>query len=356
MLAIDETITAALDASTIVAFSMSGGKDSSAAAIATNRYLDTIGHPRANRIAIHADLGAIEWPQTTHMVKSTAALLELPIVLVHRSQGGLIERWQDRFERALKRYADLETYQLIGPWSSPSLRFCTSELKTAPITRKLTSLFPGKTILSVIGIRREESPSRSKTPISNSAPATKTGTRIVNWHPIVDWSKEEVFACHHQHNVPLHPAYVEYGLTRLSCAYCIMSSRHDIERSAASRCNETSLHAIVALELRSAFPFQLSHWLADLTSGTHGFSNSAISTAKDRRAERIAAENALPADLKYVKGWPPRIPSLSEAAQIRDTRAVILADHNLPVNYPTTHDIRARFAELHEQRAFAHAY
>ena len=43
-----------------VVFSLSGGKDSSAAALAVIALLDRIGHPKAHRHAIHADLGQIE--------------------------------------------------------------------------------------------------------------------------------------------------------------------------------------------------------------------------------------------------------------------------------------------------------
>ena len=62
--AIDETITEGLAEGAHVVFSLSGGKDSSAAAFAVDAYLDTIGHPRERRHAIHADLGIIEWLST----------------------------------------------------------------------------------------------------------------------------------------------------------------------------------------------------------------------------------------------------------------------------------------------------
>ena len=42
------------------------------------------------------------------------------------------------------------------------MRFCTSELKTAVICRELVKRFPGRQILSVTGIRRQESAGRAK--------------------------------------------------------------------------------------------------------------------------------------------------------------------------------------------------
>jgi 3'-phosphoadenosine 5'-phosphosulfate sulfotransferase (PAPS reductase)/FAD synthetase len=50
------------------------------------------------------------------------------------------------------------------------MRFCTSELKTAIICRELVRRFPGQTILSVSGIRREESTKRKLAPIVKVQP------------------------------------------------------------------------------------------------------------------------------------------------------------------------------------------
>ena len=46
------------------------------------------------------------------------------------------------------------------------MRFCTSELKTAIITRELRKRFPGRDILNVTGVRRQESDARSKMPVA----------------------------------------------------------------------------------------------------------------------------------------------------------------------------------------------
>lgn len=351
-IAIDETIRTALRPETIVAFSMSGGKDSGAAALAVTRHLDSIGHPTSNRIAIHADLGSIEWPQTPQFVASTADQLRLPLTVVRRPQGGLIHRWNDRFERALQRYANLETFHLIGPWSSPSLRFCTADTKVQPISRELKRRFPGKTVISVIGIRRQESSARAKAPVSKLAPTTRKGPRIVDWNPIIDWTTDDVFASHARARLPLHDAYSRFSLTRLSCAYCIMQSRADTLRSAQSGCNSQSLDRLVKLELRSTFPFQPSRWLSDETLGSHPYTPDAIALAKQARQRRLQLETQLPTDLRYQKGWPPRIPTTDEARAILAARTEILAQHGLHSAYRTVSTVRDRFAELHaRQRA-----
>ena len=114
----------------------------------------------ARRIAVHADLGSAEWRETPATVEAIAASLGLPLFVVRQTRHDLVGRWHDRFDRGLARYAALETLCLIGPWSSAKLRFCTSEAKAAVITRFLKSQFAGQEVISVIGIRRAESPAR----------------------------------------------------------------------------------------------------------------------------------------------------------------------------------------------------
>jgi hypothetical protein len=38
----------------------------------------------------------------------------------------MVERWESRWESSVRRYAALETVTLVLPWSTPSMRFCTS--------------------------------------------------------------------------------------------------------------------------------------------------------------------------------------------------------------------------------------
>ena len=68
------------------------------------------------------------------------------------------------------------------------MRFCTSELKVAPITSKLKKLFPGETILNCVGIRRQESHGRSEAPVCKPMTALTVKTKGTNgyaWNPIV---------------------------------------------------------------------------------------------------------------------------------------------------------------------------
>ena len=233
-LAIDDTIQEAIDNHAIVDFSLSGGKDSAAAAIAVSAWLDKRRHPVDLRSATHAHLGVIEWPETIDHIKNLTEKLAIPLSIVSQEKG-LIDRWRRRFEAAKLRYAALECYHLIGPFSSASLRFCTSEMKTSPIRRSLSLRNPGATVISVIGVRADESPRRANAPISSidQLPSDRSPRpKLISWNPIKDWTAQDVFDAHHAARVPLHYAYTRHAMTRLSCAFCVLASRADVENAA----------------------------------------------------------------------------------------------------------------------------
>lgn len=352
-IALDVAIADALAQDPIIVFSLSGGKDSSAATLATIAFLDAIGHPAKNRYAIHADLGLIEWPTTTDFVAQIAAELALPLSIVQNSTKGLLPRWRQRFENAKRRYANLETYNLIGPFSSASLRFCTSDTKIGPIGSHLAKAHRGRTIISVVGIRREESASRASAPVSRqdtrfASPSNRFGTKMITWHPILEWSADEVYAYHEARQFPLHVAYTRYRMSRLSCAHCVLASAADARKSIDSGQNEASLNEIVELEITSTFSFQPTRWLSDLAPATsYPDLTSALATAKSLGTERKTLESQLPSDLRFTRGWPPRVPDMDEAKTIAMAREVILAHHNLPNLYPTPAAVTDRFARLH---------
>jgi 3'-phosphoadenosine 5'-phosphosulfate sulfotransferase (PAPS reductase)/FAD synthetase len=351
-IAIDDCILAAARTDAWFVFNLSGGKDSTASAFAANRLLDRVGHPRSRRIAINADLGRAEWDSTPATVEAIARWLELPLIVVRRRAGDMVARWEQRFESGKARYEALESYNLIGPWSSSSLRFCTSELKAQVIGPELARRFRGHTIVSVIGLRRDESASRRATPISCddlrfAKPGNAAGTRMIRWHPGVDWSTSDVFDAHAAHGLPLHEAYRTYGATRLSCRFCVLASLHDLAASSDAPANLDHYCHLVEIEARSTFSFQPSRWLADVAPKLLPDSlGHAIARAKEDAACRRHLEAAMPAGLLFVKGWPPGLPTLAEAGAIAAARAPILARHALADRYPTATAVRDRFDAL----------
>src|SRR3546814_14207066 len=127
--AMDDWVLAAVRRCAWFGFNLSGGKDSTASAHAAIALLDALGHPRDRRIAIHADLGRAEWRSTPAMVAAIAERLGIPLLVVSRSAGDMVARWEQRFLSGKRRYDTPETINLIGHWSWASLRFSTSELK-----------------------------------------------------------------------------------------------------------------------------------------------------------------------------------------------------------------------------------
>lgn len=354
--AVDQWILEAVRDNAIVVFSLSGGKDSTAATWAAMRKLDALGHPRQLRFAVHADLGRAEWKSTPEMVEAIAAHFGLELIIARHKTHDMVSRWEARGIQGRRRYEHFEVFNLIGPWSSSSLRFCTAELKQQVISRALQKRFPGQTIISVVGLRREESFGRRLAPISKHEERwdQACGTRIISWNPIVEFTTAQVFAVHERHGLPLHEAYTVFKSSRVSCAFCVMQSLRDQRASASSPDNHDLLLHLVSIEAWSTYSFQPDRWLADLEP--HLIPDSlrgAIDIAKRKAAERRELEAALPPGLRYVKGWPLRAPTLQEARQIVSARATILGHHGLQVLYPTPRDVIARFHELLEMKAAA---
>ncbi|WP_293966177.1 phosphoadenosine phosphosulfate reductase family protein [Sphingomonas sp.] len=349
-LAIDDAVRALIAGGAPVAYSLSGGKDSVSIAHATDRLLDRLGHPRDRRIAIHADLGRIEWQSTPVTVEAAAAAIGVPLVVVRRKAGDLISRWERRFELGQQRYAALETYHLTGPWSSASNRFCTAELKTQVILPQLLRQWGGTPVLSIVGIRREESPRRRLAPISKleGKPWVRAdGGSVRTWHPGVDLREPEVFAYIDRERLPLAEAY-PLGSSRYGCAFCVLASSGDIAISARVPTNLGTLLHLVDMEATSTFSFQQDRWLGDVAPDLIPATLAMdLARGKAQAAERRQLEAMLPAGLKYVKGWPQRVPTIEEAASIGEVRARILAMHALDTPYRTPPQIRDRIAELH---------
>jgi 3'-phosphoadenosine 5'-phosphosulfate sulfotransferase (PAPS reductase)/FAD synthetase len=286
-----------------VAIGVSGGKDSQAAALATFEALDDAGHA-GPRVLIHSDLGSVEWSASLDVCRQLAAFLGAELIVVRRDRGDLMDRWESRWQSSVTRYQDLSTVTLVPCWSTPSLRFCTSELKTQVIGAELKRRFGTGTIISVTGVRRAESSRRARAPIADP----DRDCRIWSWRPILDWSETDVFAYIAARGLEPHPAYRCYGMTRVSCRFCIMSSLADL--SAATRQPETHdlYRRMVALEISSSFAFQGSRWLGDVAPDLLGRrQRHELVEAKTRASLRQHAERRIAPEMLYVRGWPRRM-------------------------------------------------
>lgn len=343
-------VDAALARHAPVALGVSGGKDSTALAFATVDHLDAIGHT-GPRILIHSDLGRVEWKDSAPTCERLAVALDLELVTVRRAAGDMMDRWLTRWSNNVERYADLSCVRLILPWSTASMRFCTSELKTAIICRELVKRFPGQTILSATGIRRQESPNRAKAPIASVQTKLQSATHRtsgLNWNPIIEWTLDEVLALHEARGFRLHEAYTRWGSSRVSCAFCILGSRADIAASTGCPDNADLYREMVGLEVVSSFAFQAT-WLGDVAP--HLLTEElrdGVANAKLAARERERIEARIPNHLLYTKGWPTCMPTVTEARMLAEVRVQVAELLGLSVGCTDADAVLDRYAELME--------
>jgi 3'-phosphoadenosine 5'-phosphosulfate sulfotransferase (PAPS reductase)/FAD synthetase len=343
-IATHDAVDALLREGAPVAVGVSGGKDSQAAALATFRHLNAIGHT-GPRILVHADLGSVEWDDSGRVCRDLADHLECDLVMVSRNGGGLMERWESRWLSSKTRYEMLSTVTLVPCWSTPDMRFCTSEQKTHVIMAELKRRFKGHQIINVTGVRREESSNRARMPIAD---LESTG-RIWNWRPIIDLTVDDVFMMIDSSGLHPHPAYRVFGMSRVSCRFCIMQSIADMIAATVQKEAHDIYRRMVGLEADSGFAFQGARWLGDVAPHLLPADLTArFRLGKERALLRRQFEGMLTKPMLYVKGWPTRMLTDAEATTLVTVRRAIIDLYQLDPSFIHVDDIHARYAELLE--------
>lgn len=336
-----------LERNAVAAVGISGGKDSQACLLAVHEHLNAIGHT-GKRVAIHSDLGRVEWLQSLPKCEEMARHLGWELIVVKSQSGDMMDRWLVRWENNLKRYRDLSCVQLILPWSTPSMRFCTSEKKTQLIARELRKRFPGEDVINITGIRREESANRSKMPVSKpDASIVNKGGKGLVWNAIIDWKLDQVLQAISSRGLSLHEGYTRYGMSRISCVFCIMSSTPDKIASAHCDDNLDVYREMVGLEAESTFAFQANSWLADVRPEVLDEElRQKVIRAKAAAEERVAAEKLIPKELRYEKGWPTRMPTREEAEILATVRQRVANAVGISIEFTDADSILSRYEEL----------
>lgn len=207
----------------------SGGKDSQATAIAVR----LAGVPVDQTIAIHADLGRVEWQGNVEHIRET--LPDVPLIIA----------------RAGRTF--IEMVEARGMFPSAAQRQCTSDLKRGPIERELRRYLKanprfGGRIVNCMGMRAAESRARARrSPLAKSDRNSKAGRVWLDWLPIHAMTETQVFATIKLAGQTPHPVYAQ-GMSRLSCRFCIMASRADL--TTAARLSPALYAEYVALERR----------------------------------------------------------------------------------------------------------
>jgi 3'-phosphoadenosine 5'-phosphosulfate sulfotransferase (PAPS reductase)/FAD synthetase len=184
----------------------SGGKDSQAMTAYVRQIV-----PEDQILVIHAHLPEVEWDGVIDHIEATIDGLPLRVVQAGKTFFQMVER--------------------RGMWPSPSNRQCTSDLKRDPIEKEIRRILKERgqsLVVNCMGLRAEESASRArKATFKLSNRNSKAGREWYDWLPIHSWMTEQVFNTIRFAGQTPHWAYAA-GMTRLSCVFCIMSSRDDL--------------------------------------------------------------------------------------------------------------------------------
>lgn len=267
--------------------SISGGKDSQA--MLKQMQLDEM----VPHSIIHCDLGKMEWSESLpHCYRIAQEYFGMECIVLKRKDGlGLLEYIQRRMNK------------LSGTgkpfWPSSKARFCTSDTKRAPSDAYYRTLPTDKIIVSMEGIRADESAARSKKqPLTVRKGVTssyykdmtseqaianfKPGKRLVlTYYPIFNKTTEDVYELCGQSidkliearkeyrmsgAVPswwtMHPAYA-YGNNRVSCRFCILGDLNDL-RVAKQESKDDLLDILIGMEEQGNCTFKNKFSLKEL--------------------------------------------------------------------------------------------
>jgi hypothetical protein len=138
-----------------------------------------------------------------------------------------------------------------------------------------------------------------------------------------------------------------YGSSRVSCAFCILSSHADLACAAACELNADIYRDLVHLEAESTFAFQSARWLADVALQLLAAElGDAVAEAKRGAAIREAGEARIPAGLLYSRRWPARIPTFGEAELSGEVRQAVAKAVGIEVDFTDADSIRRRYEQL----------
>lgn len=190
----------------------SGGKDSQAmlAWVVAQGFKGKI-------VIVHSDLGDMEWEPMEHFIKANSFGHEVHVVKPEL----------DFFELCRK-------YKRLP---SGLARFCTSELKTRPITKFIKNYMTQNGFTKAIncmGIRAEESAARAK---KESFKVSKISTKahsIYEWYPLFNFTVGDVWFEIKKAGQQPHELYSK-GFSRLSCVFCVFGRVEEHKMAAKMR-------------------------------------------------------------------------------------------------------------------------
>jgi 3'-phosphoadenosine 5'-phosphosulfate sulfotransferase (PAPS reductase)/FAD synthetase len=205
-----KTIQGLRDRGAVFYISHSGGKDSQCQTIELKKLV-----PADQLVIINSHLPEVEWSDIDIQIEMTTM--------------GLQKIWV----QAGKTFFEMVDNRKM--WPAPKYRQCTSDLKRDPINKAIRADLKskGKSLAVVcMGIRAEESPARAKAKTFKINKRLSTaGREVYDLLPIHGYKVEEVFQTIEDAGEEPHWVYSK-GMTRLSCCFCIMASKKDLQTAA----------------------------------------------------------------------------------------------------------------------------
>ena len=314
----------------LVLLNSSGGKDSAAMLVVMKKLAEAQGVLDRVKV-IHADLGGAEHDGVRELAEDQARRLGLPFHVVHREVRGVrkdlldrfVENLQDKFlaypstqqkkkalerlgfearkdtktdpvwvryaetkERAAIREALLEIgltekegakgnptpgafqLRLAGGFPGFGTRYCTSEFKTAEVSKWTTAFVnqhlktlgrPAR-VLNVLGLRAYESEKRAGKGFDVKGKDTQA-RQTREWLPIQTLPESAVWDLIKASGLPYHPIY-DLGFQRLSCRLCPLAGDEDVALAALTY--PQLAQKITAMEEQYGFKFKEKYGLQEI--------------------------------------------------------------------------------------------
>jgi len=287
--------------------SVSGGKDSTATALAC---IEAGFDP----LLVHMDTGW-EHPTTEAYVRDyLPTVLGRQIAIVSDAPS-----WPEDDEREIvsrrfegmigkRNSAYIRWIVTKAMFSSKAKRWCTEYIKVRPYHAYIATM--GHNVVSAIGIRADESKARSVLPEWDAEHDEPRDAVYPVWRPLIAWGLQDVVTIHARHGVRVNALY-ETG-SRVGCWPCIYARKAEIKTWA-----ETSPEWVEMLRQLEAWTSEQARARMDAkgakrSPGTTGWSMQPDGTPKfraffenhDYRAdERRLTHEAVAAGVDDVAGW-----------------------------------------------------
>lgn len=112
-------------------------------------------------------------------------------------------------------------------FASRMQRWCTRELKIEPLRRYYDAIeADGSIAIMTTGVRAEEGTrANGRAEMPEIEDDEQWGGWA--WRPIHKWTIADVLSIHHRHDVPVNPLY-QHGHDRVGCYPCVMASKEDV--------------------------------------------------------------------------------------------------------------------------------